>query len=65
MGLALIIELVYSYLLPPNKPKPLYVKVLLCFSPYANIKGIAKTIDANAAGQIGCLNGIRQVIVLL
>ena len=36
-------------------------KAVLCFSPYTNLKKIAKTVDANAAGQIGCLNGMRYV----
>ena len=62
MGLALIVELLYSYIFQPNMKKPLFVKAVICFSPYTNIKGLAKTIDANAAGQIGCLNGIRYEI---
>lgn len=60
MGLALIVELLYSYIFRTNTNKPLLVKAIICFSPYTNLKGVAKTIDANAAGQIGCLNGIRQ-----
>ena len=59
MGVALILELVYTVLLQPDATKPFLVKVVLCFSPYSNLKGIAKTSDTNAGGQIGCLNGMR------
>ena len=70
MGLAVIVELAYS--LFPNFPilsaqvagpvatKPFFAKFILCFSPYSNLKGIAKTSDTNAGGQIGCLNGMRS-----
>ena len=35
------------------------VKAVRCFSPYTNLKKIAKTTDSNASGQLGCLNGMR------
>ena len=35
------------------------VKAFRCFSPYTNLKKIAKTTDTNASGQLGCLNGMR------
>ena len=60
MGLALIVDLAYSLFLQPDATKPFFVKLILCFSPYSNLKGIAKTTDTNAGGQIGCLNGMRH-----
>ena len=60
MVLATLLEIAYSSFLPQDKPKPLLARVVLCFSPYSNLKGIAKTTDTNASGQIGCLNGMRQ-----
>ena len=62
MVFGMFLEIAYSYFLPQDKAKPFFVKAVLCFSPYSNIKGIAKTTDTNASGQIGCLNGMRQVI---
>ena len=59
MIVALIVEIVLAYL--PNVQKTLLVKAIICFSPYTNLRAIAKTIDSNAAGQIGCLNGMRFV----
>ena len=59
MGLATVLEVVYAFLLPQDATKPIYVKAVLCFSPYTNLKGIAKTTDSNAAGKIGCLDGMR------
>ena len=60
MGLALIVDLAYSLFLQPDATKPFFVKLILCFSPYSNLKGIAKTTDTNAGGQIGCLVGMRH-----
>jgi len=59
--LATLLEIAYSSFLPQDKPKPLLARVVLCFSPYSNLKGIAKTTDTNASGQIGCLNGMRVI----
>ena len=64
MAMALVLELIFG--LVPIAPKSLFedtliVKAILCFSPYTNVKKIAKTVDANAVGQIGCLNGMRLV----
>ena len=59
MVVALIVEIVWVYL--PDVQKPVLVKAIICFSPYTNLRAIAKTIDSNAAGQIGCLNGMRFV----
>ena len=59
MVVALIVEIVWVFL--PDVQKPLLVKAIICFSPYTNLRAIAKTIDSNAAGQIGCLNGMRFV----
>ena len=55
MLLALVLEL----FLNSSDLKKTIFKAVLCFSPYTNLKKIAKTVDANAAGQIGCLNGMR------
>ena len=59
MVVALILEIVWVYL--PNVQKPFLVEATTCFSPYTNMRAITKTIDSNAAGQIGCLNGMRFV----
>ena len=59
MGLATVLEIVYAFLLPQDATKPIYVKAVLSFSPYANLKGIAKTTDSNASGKLGCLDGMR------
>ena len=59
MIVALTVEIVWGYL--PKVHKPLLIKAIICFSPYTNLRAIAKTIDSNAAGQIGCLNGMRFV----
>ena len=64
MVLAMLLEIAYSYFLPQDTSKPLLVKAVLCFSPYSNIKEIAKTTDTNALGQIGCLNGMRQDLLI-
>ena len=59
MALSTVVEVAYSTSLLRDNAKPLAVKAVLCFSPYSNLKGIAKTTDTNASGQIGCLNGMR------
>ena len=66
MALALVLEFIIG--LGPNAPRSLFAesiisKAVLCFSPYTNLKKIAKTVDANAVGQIGCLNGMRLVLI--
>ena len=66
MALALVLEFIIG--LGPNVPNSLFaesiiVKAVLCFSPYTNLKKISKTVDANAVGQIGCLNGMRLVLI--
>ena len=67
MMLALVLELFLN--LGPSwlsrDLKKTIFKAVLCFSPYTNLKKIAKTVDANAAGQIGCLNGMRYVRLTL
>ena len=59
MGLATVLEVVNAFLLPQDATKPIYVKAVLSFSPYTNLKGIAKTTDSNASGKLGCLDGMR------
>ena len=58
MLLALGLEL-FLHLGPSRDLKNTIFKAVLCFSPYTNLRKIVKTVDANAAGQIGCLNGMR------
>ena len=58
MAMALFLDFIYQ----ENKPAAsvaLIVKAIRCFSPYTNLKKIAKTTDTNASGQLGCLNGMR------
>ena len=62
MALAMTFEFILGQL--PEASKNFYskifiVKAVLCFSPYTNLKKIAKTTDANASGQFGCLIGMR------
>ena len=71
MGFALVLDFIYTNKpdantiyanhMAPYMPSPdaFIVKVVRCFSPYTNLKKIAKTTDTNASGQIGCFNGMR------
>ena len=63
MVLALSMELFYNLgqCRTMLDPKHFLVKAVLCFSPYTNLRKVLKTVDANAVGQIGCLNGMRLV----
>ena len=59
MGIALCLDIICVSNVSGAVASSIVVKAIRCFSPYTNLKKIAKTTDTNASGQLGCLNGMR------